>query len=587
MPWAPLTGVLMASNWNSPIPVLGSPSTTALYPSPFIQQRPVCWCRAHPTFLWVDEHLPTICKQAELRYMQTASTWTASARRHGIGLKRERRPTRHSRSMRSSRLDDLSSPNDLLAHTSELEDPPLLEIPGTSTATRSPPGVERSSSPAAVGIGPPAGTVHMSCEAEDTSSIGDPLPTTEGTVTAMHSDQATAVEAPMISKKTKCPKKKTATKKKKKTVKFDLSERHCYSKCKVSTSTDMIRCSLCMVWFHVEYTGKDTHYQGVWCCHSCRTLPKSIQGMTEQIELLISSLESIRNSEAALQAEVKLLKAENGNLPSKLSRVELHNSELGKLIETMSFPVSSGTHDRNQRDNIPTPNPSPPSQRPEPEQPWVSIPTANRFQILSNPGAKPPSPARTQPLKQTTDMRSCLSRTVTSSAGPSQHENITVTVIGSSIVHGVAPLVHGKGFDACGCVFPGCTARAINARIRNIPVTDVTVLAAGANNIETQTVEECSKEIYQTIDNVARKRRQKPVVMFLLPHRYDKPKLNHTIDAVNDFIAQEVNKRPYWYLLKHNVSRDDFKSDGLHFNSRGTAKYAHEIRHIIRSIKLE
>ena len=166
-------------------------------------------------------------------------------------------------------------------------------------------------------------------------------------------------------------------------------------------------------------------------------------------------------------------------------------------------------------------------------------------------------------------------------------DHITVTVIGSSIVRGVAPLVHGKGFDACGCVFPGRTARAINARIRNIPVTDVTVLAAGTNNIETQTVEECSKEIYQTIDNVARKRRQKPVVMSLLPHRYDKPKLNHKIDAVNDFIAQEVNKRPYWYLLKHNVSRDDFKSDGLHFNSRGTAKYAHEIRHIIRSIKLE
>ena len=210
-------------------------------------------------------------------------------------------------------------------------------------------------------------------------------------------------------------------------MKFDLSERHCYSKCKVSTSTDMIRCSLCVVWFHVDCTGEDTHYQGVWCCHSCRTLPKSIQGMTEQIELLISSLESIRNSEAALQAEVKLLKAENGNLRSKLSRVELHNSELGKLIETMSFPASSGTHDRNQRDNIPTPNPSPPSQRPEPEQPWVSIPTANRFQILSNPGAKPPSPARTQPRKQTTDMRSCPSRTVTSSAGPSQHENITVT----------------------------------------------------------------------------------------------------------------------------------------------------------------
>ena len=131
-------------------------------------------------------------------------------------------------------------------------------------------------------------------------------------------------------------------------------------------------------------------------------------------------------------------------------------------------------------------------------------------------------------------MRSYPSGAVTSSAGLSQQGNITVTVIGSSIVRGVAPLVHGNGFDACGCVFPGPTARAINARIRNIPATDVTILAAGTNNIETQIVEECSKEIYQTIDNVARKRRQRPVVMSLLPHRYDKPKLNHKIDAVYD-----------------------------------------------------
>ena len=330
---------------------MGNLSTTALSPSPFIQLRPVCWCRAHPTFLWVDEHLPMICKQAELNYMQNASTWTALARRRDIGLKREERPIRHSRSLRSSRSDDLSSPNDL-GHTSVLGDPPMVDVPGTPSATCSPPGDKRPSR-ATLGIGPPAGTVHMSC---DITSVGDPSPTTEGSVTPMPSDQSTEIEAPKTPKKTKGPKKKTATRKKKKSVKFDLSERHGYSKCKVSTSTDMIRCSLCMVWLHVECTGEDTHYQGVWCCHSCRTLPKSIQGMTKQIELLISSLDSMRNSEEALQAEIKLLKAENDNLRSKLNHVELHNSEVGKFIETMSFLASSGPGVSNQHDNLPTPD---------------------------------------------------------------------------------------------------------------------------------------------------------------------------------------------------------------------------------------
>ena len=171
-------------------------------------------------------------------------------------------------------------------------------------------------------------------------------------------------------------------------------------------------------------------------------------------------------------------------------------------------------------------------------------------------------------------------RTVTSSA-----DDATITVIGSSIVRGVAPLVNGKGFDATGFVYPGCTARQINARIRDIPLSDVTVLAAGTNNIEQQTVTECTKELHQIIDNVARKRRGKTVIMSQLPYRYDRPELCDKIDQVNDFISKEVNKQKHWYLLRHNLSRDDYKPDGLHFNSRGTAKYAHEIRHIVRNVR--
>ena len=69
-------------------------------------------------------------------------------------------------------------------------------------------------------------------------------------------------------------------------------------------------------------------------------------------------------------------------------------------------------------------------------------------------------------------------------------------------LRGVAPLVHGRGFDATGFVYPGRTARQINACNWKIPLSDITVLAAGTNNIEQQTVTECTKELHQIIDNV-------------------------------------------------------------------------------------
>ena len=56
--------------------------------------------------MWVEEHLPVICEQAEHRYMQDASSWTALARRRGIAIKREGRYVRNLRSSRSSWSDD-------------------------------------------------------------------------------------------------------------------------------------------------------------------------------------------------------------------------------------------------------------------------------------------------------------------------------------------------------------------------------------------------------------------------------------------------------------------------------------------------
>ena len=108
--------------------------------------------------------------------------------------------------------------------------------------------------------------------------------------------------------------------------------------------------------------------------------------------------------------------------------------------------------------------------------------------------------------------------------------------------------------------------------------------AAGTNNIETQTTEQCKEEIRQTIDNVSRKRNNKTVIISKIPHRHDKPVLNSKIDAVNAYIVREISQRRNWHILDHDLSKTDFKKDGLHFNEIGTAKYALEVRHLVRQI---
>ena len=97
-------------------------------------------------------------------------------------------------------------------------------------------------------------------------------------------------------------------------------------------------------------------------------------------------------------------------------------------------------------------------------------------------------------------------------------------MVGCSVVRGLAPLVHDRrDFYADGFVYPACTAREINARIKDIPSADVTVIAAGTNSIERHSVAECLEEINQVIDNVARKRLGKFIIMSQILYRHDKP----------------------------------------------------------------
>ena len=46
-----------------------------------------------------------------------------------------------------------------------------------------------------------------------------------------------------------------------------------------------------------------------------------------------------------------------------------------------------------------------------------------------------------------------------------------------------------------------------------------------------------------------------------------------------------IDKYRNVHLLKHDVVQADFKKDGLHFNDRGIAKFALEIKRAIHRLK--
>ena len=72
--------------------------------------------------------------------------------------------------------------------------------------------------------------------------------------------------------------------------------------------------------------------------------------------------------------------------------------------------------------------------------------------------------------------------------------------------------------------------------------------------------------------------------MCQVPHRYDKPQLNNKIDDVNARVAEEIKKYTNVHILTHTIVRADFKNDFLHFNECGVAKFALQIRHVIRKL---
>ena len=512
--------------------------------------------------------------------MKDLGSWRALARKCGIGIRRNSKtgsvkcdlhpdPTGHPADLHTSISADSSAsrvlshrdhsapdalclsdsskseflPPEKDHHAPEVHPPTDLPVPGSPSPSnhRSPPPTDASAPE-----GLPLSTESASevTPSSDNSGPSDTQkrPKSPGLSGAKVSGTADGSQKKCKKTKNKCSKEAPKSSKE--------TRKHCYINCNHNgnpASGDMIRCTLCMLWVHVSCSGEEKNYAGAWTCKTCRSVPSMVIDLQLQLSNLILLVQNVYENNETQKDDLNKLKLENGNLKQKIASLEDRNCDLRKLIETMSEGQSTSTcppslpgpvwpapgtvtHTKPSHDANPSNQPRqtrqlhnhPATQVPAPshDEAMPSVSTHNRFSVLADDQPVP----RRQQCRRT---------------GPSA-EPVTVMVVGSSMVRGVAPLVDGNGFNATGFVYPGMRARQINGQMRQIPRSDVTVLAVGSNNIETQPLQQCKEEIRQLIDNLARKRNNAVVVMSEIPKRIDKPARNNKIGIVNEYIISEI-----------------------------------------------
>ena len=94
--------------------------------------------------------------------------------------------------------------------------------------------------------------------------------------------------------KTTKPKQKGQRQRKGKKKSDDQNDIRCIDKCKSDSSSDSIRCNLCMDWFHAACMEIiDIDNVGAWVCTECRKLPLTVSMMKLQLENLLSTTSTI------------------------------------------------------------------------------------------------------------------------------------------------------------------------------------------------------------------------------------------------------------------------------------------------------
>ena len=336
--------------------------------------------------------------------------------------------------------------------------------------------------------------------------------------------------------------------------------KYCTHTCKIKNQNNMIRCMLCMHWYHLKCVGEKNDYNGVWTCNVCRDIPSQLSELQAQFDSIKSIIPSPKWKEekSKMETELEAVRLENRRLVKENQDLKSSNHNLNALIDSL-LPQSDSASDEQV-----------PSHELHVSQEAPTLDQAFREeQLLDGTDVETAFEAWQIP-------RSHRRKRTRKSAKKRKQ----VTIMSSSMAKGVAELVdQADNLSAFAYCYPGRGAHEIANRMKKVlphDKADILVVQAGSCNVEKDSLVTCKSEIKECVD-VAANYSEKSVIFCTVPERQDKPSLNIKIEQLNSYIVDEVLKHDNMRVLIHDAGPSHFKRDGLHFNDKGRACFAHEI----------
>ena len=351
----------------------------------------------------------------------------------------------------------------------------------------------------------------------------------------------------------------------------DLCPEICIPSCKHhrKSKSHMIRCCMCMVWYHGSCVGEDNDYEGIWLCQGCRSLPHKVSNLTEQVSILTRELSSFHTTHQNL---VRALDHKNQfceDLRTQIDQLVDHNRYMrNKTILSDPGPSSSHTGTINQA---------------TPPQSSGTVPLPKSTTQSSGTVRLPPRSAVNVNGRNPTRSYSSVAQT---NGTPGNNTRTRAAIIGTSLIRGISSNIKATDVHPCVYVHPGRNLPQIRSRIaatvRDNP--DVVVLQAGSVDIRQHHERAVMTELEETV--ISLKQATKGTTKILLSTI---PKRSNSTD---DRRARMVNNHMKFMATKdrrlsivenNNITLSDLHKDGIHLSPDGKQKLASNILAQIRN----
>ena len=119
---------------------------------------------------------------------------------------------------------------------------------------------------------------------------------------------------------------------------------NCIPECSTKSSKNMIRCMLCMTWFHTKCAKERSDYQGVFTCLDCRQIPKMILNISSVFADVLKQVHDLNTTTADLGLNLDQLK---NTVETDMSSLKLTNQELTKENQKLKLELQQIKHDHN------------------------------------------------------------------------------------------------------------------------------------------------------------------------------------------------------------------------------------------------